>query len=647
MKISMKKLLLLFVYLSPILGIAGGPGYEWEKDRKRYTLTATEQTMPELIIKDHKQFDYVLEDNQFLMYATVHVIVLVNNSEAIQKHNRIYLPMRNTFELTDFKARAISKDGKVILFDKNNMKELNNEESGSSMRIFAIEGIEMGSEIEYYYVRKMSSRLFDRVMMQADVPVKTASFQLSCPGHLKFDFKSYFDFPAIKEEKKDDVNVYTALMNDVPALKTEPFSFHESNLKRIEYKLAYNNARSNARLYTWEDAAKTFYGILSTLDKDDEKAIDKFIKTLGDNPSASTDSRIRNIETKIKTSIQLNEQSNDPSLDKPHSITKVKIASREGITKLFFGIFNRLSIPCQPVVTCDREKSKFDATFDTWDYLDEYVLYFPETKGYLAPYAQTTRYPLIPSEFTAHEGLFIEPFEVGEVKSALGSIKQIPAADYTLNTDNLDISVSFAEDLASNTIKIKREFSGYNASFILPYFHLMTEDQKREMVDQLTKQTAPDLEMKSWVAKPLDDKFLVDVDFKSTHFLEKAGPRILFKVGELIGPQVEMYRDDKRVTDIENNYNRGYDRTLKINIPEGYVVKNADDIKFSVLYKEKDELPFLFQSDYTIENGVLTINIKEYYKQIFAPVARYEDYRKVINASADFNKVTLILERKK
>ena len=57
--------------------------------------------------------------------------------------------------------------------------------------------------------------------------------------------------------------------------------------------------------------------------------------------------------------------------------------------------------------------------------------------------------------------------------------------------------------------------------------------------------------------------------------------------------------------------------------------------------------PFLFQSDYTIKDNILEISIKEYYKEIFAPLARYEDFRKVINASADFNKVTLVLEKGK
>jgi hypothetical protein len=36
-----------------------------------------------------------------------------------------------------------------------------------------------------------------------------------------------------------------------------------------------------------------------------------------------------------------------------------------------------------------------------------------------------------------------------------------------------------------------------------------------------------------------------------------------------------------------------------------------------------------------------------YYTAIYAPLHRYEDFRKVINAAADFNKVTLVLEKLK
>lgn len=646
---KMKTYFHLLFLLLPAAALANFTPYEWDANRTRTKLTADEQKLSELVIKNHMQYDYVLENNEFLMYTTIHRIVFVNNNEAIQKHNRIVIPMINTMDLVEIKARSINSGGKVVRFDKNNIKELKEEESGNAYRIFAIEGIELGSEVEYYFIRKMRSSLFQRATMQMDVPVKEATFALTCPKHLKFDFKSYFDFPAVTENELAEVNAYTAAMQNVPAMKKESFSFFEANLKRIEFKLAYNTARSHARMYTWDDAAKTFYGILTQLEKDDLKATDRFVKTLDDDATAPMAKRIKNIEKKIKTLVQVNGESADPALDKVASIVKYKVASRQGITRLFFAVFDRLAIECHPVVTCSREGGKFDGEFDSWSYLDDYLLFFPETDGYLAPYVMETRYPLVPAEFTGQEGLFIESFTVGDLKSGLGTVKPIPAAEYIHNLDNLDIDVTFAEDFSSNNVKIRRTFGGYNSSFFAPYYHLMTEEQRLSMVEELTKQTAPDPKFNKWSAKPLEDgpvdQFLIDVDFQSAHFLEKAGPRILFKLGQLIGPQVEMYREDDRMTGIENEFNRGYEREIRVRLPKGYTIKNAQDLKFDVTYKDKESTPFLFQSDYDLKDGLLTVKIKEYYKELYAPVSRYEDYRKVINAAADFNKITLVLEK--
>jgi hypothetical protein len=622
--------------------------YEWEKNRSRYSLSKTDTELSELILKQHTQYDYVLEDNQFLMYSTIHRIVYVNNNEAIQKHNRIVISMNNTLELIDVKARAIGKDGKAVFFDKSNLKELKNEETGNAFKIFAIEGIELGSEVEYFFTRKMSASIFDRVFMQFDAPVKENSLELSCPQHLKFDFKTYYNFPDVKAADTPERNVYRTSMQDVPALKSEPFSYFSTNRKRVEFKLAYNTARSQARLYTWDEAAKTFYKILSTISKDDEKALDKYVKSLGDKPSNKLDERIRNVENKIKKEIQVNKEGGDES-NQIASILKYKLASHQGMTSLFLAVFDRLKISCQPVVTCSRESIKFDGSFDSWAFLDDYILYFPDTKQFLEPYIFELRYPLVQPDYTAQQGLFIEPIAVGEVKSALSSINVIPPAEYSVNIDNLDIEVMFNEDLASNQIHQKREFGGYNAAYLAPYYDVMSADQRTNMINEIIKQTAPDAVIKNSKAfvspTAQGSNFIVDVDFQSNHFLEKAGPRILFKAGELIGKQIEMYRDDERTTVVENEFNRKYYRTIKIHIPKGYKVRNGDDLKFDIAYRDQDLTPFLFKSDYTIKDNVIEIIIDEYYKEIYAPLSRYEDFRKVVNAAADFNKITLVLEK--
>ena len=53
-----------------------------------------------------------------------------------------------------------------------------------------------------------------------------------------------------------------------------------------------------------------------------------------------------------------------------------------------------------------------------------------------------------------------------------------------------------------------------------------------------------------------------------------------------------------------------------------------------------------FTSDYKVEGNTIKVHIMEQYRRIFLPVADYDNFRKVINSSADFNKVVLVLEKK-
>jgi hypothetical protein len=53
-----------------------------------------------------------------------------------------------------------------------------------------------------------------------------------------------------------------------------------------------------------------------------------------------------------------------------------------------------------------------------------------------------------------------------------------------------------------------------------------------------------------------------------------------------------------------------------------------------------------FVSNYKLEGNLLTINIDEYYKQVLQPLDIFPTFQKIINAAADFNKVTLLLEKK-
>lgn len=208
--------------LAPVTAFSAGVGptvYEWESDRSRYDLTDQEEILGEYVLKLHNQYDYVFEDNQFMLYYTVHRIVRVNNDEAIQRNNRIYISMGGVIDLVSLKARSINASGKVVNFDTSNLKELKDEETGRGFRIFAIEGVELGSEIEYFYVLKKNPSLYDRVFTQFGTPVRGSTFRLTCPKHLKFDFQTYNCYAPIGEAAStEDRNVYEGEMQNIPLL---------------------------------------------------------------------------------------------------------------------------------------------------------------------------------------------------------------------------------------------------------------------------------------------------------------------------------------------------------------------------------------------------------------------------------------------
>lgn len=624
-----------------------GRSYDWEKSRKPYQLSTAEDSFPEYVLKLYRGYHYEWENNNLVTYLTEHRITKVKTTNAIERHNRINISMRNVQSIIALKARSINKQGKVTNFDQKNLKEVKDEKTDNTYRIFAIEGVETESEIEFFYTLKTQPKTQESYYFQQETPVREFDFHMTSPKALVFDFRVYNDKGKVESDTLQEQNRYRYNATGIKGLHEEAFTFVDAYRKRVDFKLAYNFTNSTARLNTWADAGRTFYKLVSESSKESDKELDKFIKTLKDNPQESPVARIKLIEDKIKSSIRINNNSADPSLDELSEILKSRQASASGITKVLFMTYERLGIPIQLVLTCSREFAKFDGSFDSWSFLDEYLFYFPQTNGFLVPDRFELRYPLIPQNLCGHSGLFIEPVSVGDLKTGITWIRDIPALPYTSDSDNLNIEVQFAEDLESNQINHTRIFVGYDAASMIPYYEAMSEEQRKKFIEDIFRSGIPDLELDKWSVNTsvVDNlpKIELSTRYKTNFFLERAGPRILFKVGELIGTQSELYSEEVRNLPVENTHNRGYSRLLKINIPKGYRINNLEALKMQVEYKDGNRIPFLFVSDYTMSGDVLTIKIEEYYKELYAPLERYEDFRRVINAAADFNKITLVL----
>ena len=623
--------------------------YKWEDNPKFVTPEDQGDTPLYVIyIGDHYQYDY--EDGNFIVYKTTHRVYKVQNAEALERVNRIYIPLRSTLDLMAVQARAIAPNGAVTLLDENNIKELEEEDSG--YKIFAIEGAQSGGEIEYFYTQKMSGGVFGVEQFQYNYPILEYEFSMSMPENLEYEFRvRNDDGKVVQTDTTDTENTYRFSTNKVPALYSESFSAYDASLKRIDFKLAYNSASGKKRMNTWGEAGMRVFSQLTIQDKDEAKAVAAIIKETKQAEGSGLKG-MKAAEHYIKTNFYFDDEIG-PNADRIDFIAKNKFGSARGFTRLFVAMAGYFGLDYEVVLSCDRFKANFDPDFDSWSYLDDFMIYFPTEGKYLSPTSFSFRVGTIPSSLITNYGLFIRPEKVQDFIHPVSRTDQIPEPDYKSNFDNMFIDVSFTDDLSANQIHLKRSFLGYSAQYYKAAELYLEEERKKEMLEEVVKFLALDAAIDELVVSEADKTasgwegpFIVDSDFTTSGYLQNAGSTILLEVGKMIGPQSEMYQENTRQTEVCNQYNRGYYRELNITIPDGFVIENPDDINLKEEVKEGDDVIYVFDATYEISGNVLSIKIDEWYDRVYYPIEKFEEFRKVVNAAADWNKVVLVMKEK-
>ena len=122
---------------------------------------------------------------------------------------------------------------------------------------------------------------------------------------------------------------------------------------------------------------------------------------------------------------------------------------------------------------------------------------------------------------------------------------------------------------------------------------------------------------------------------------------MLFKIGELIGSQVQMYQEKPRQLPAEMEYPHVLYRKIRFEIPAGYTAKNLADLNIDIQQTSEAVVTMGFVSSYKLTGNTLDVEVLETYRNIKYLPSEFEVFKKVINAAADFNKVVLVLKKKK
>ncbi|WP_029038777.1 DUF3857 domain-containing protein [Salinimicrobium xinjiangense] len=649
-------LILLF-----FLGLQTGVGqeqpyfidYDWENNPVYKVDTSVTEDILELKSKVVTEFIYDKNDD-LVEYFLEHRVMWLNSDHAIERFNKVYLPHSGSTELLVSKARVVTGDGKILELDKSNIFTASDEETGRQYKYFAFEGIEKGSFIEYFYVEQRNPNYNgNRLFLQSDIQKEQVEFDFFAPKNLVFTFKAYNGLPSVERDTLTQNKLHWKLgVDGIEKLEEEELSAYNATRASVVYKLDHNLYNNQKDLSSYGGISQNIYAFYyPEHSKKTQKALDKFIaEVFGKERSGEEETVIRKLEFFIKNNVYYTEGSADALKDLDVVLEK-KVANETGMLKLYTAALTALDIKHDLVLTCDRQDLKFDKDFEAYNFLQDFLIYFPKNKKYLSPVERASRYGFPPAYLTDTYGLFIKKVSVGTLTSGLGKIDYIEPVKAEKTTDKMLINVEFSPgDLSAINVHLDRGLSGYYGMYIHPFMNLVQEKDKKELIDnfafnldeaaEITNKDLLNADPELFGLQPL--QFVLD--FKSAAFMEKAGNKYIFKIGELIGRQIELYQEKERKLPLENEFQRSYYRTIKIEIPEGYRISNLDDLNIHNTFSSNGEEVLSFHSFYEVKDNILNITADEHYRVNIVDVNRYEDYRTVINSAADFNKISLILE---
>lgn len=622
--------------------------FQWQVKPTIYSIDKQFENAAAVYIMDERINEYIIEKDGFFLYRTIHRIVHINNDKGIESFNKIYLPFNEGIEMVDVKARTILPGGKIVELNKNNIKDLKDEDG--EYKIFALEGLTKGCQVEYYFTIKKNPSFFGREVISSRIPSMKSRFELIMPDHLVFETKSYNGLPDSKDTVHNNKRHLIIVDEKLAEAEDEKYSMYDASLKRVDFKLSYNTAKNaNERLFTWSELAKKVYEIYSTVS---DKELKKVKGLLDDIDAKGTEvEKITAIENYLKKNFITRDDIPSEDSEDLAGVIKDKMASHKAICKLYVALLNAAKINFQIVFTGDRSDYTIDRNFENWNNTKNFLLYFPSTKKFMAPTEIEYRYPWIPPTWGETNGLYCVATTIGNFTTAVGDIKNIAMEDVKHSYSNMDISLKIEKDDAV-MVTVKQLYGGYTASnYRMPFVYLPADEQK-DILKQMVKfgTNSENIISHSFENREMEQAdpykpFVINATVKSTNLVERAGEKLIVKIGEVIGEQAEMYDAKARTTDIDVNFPHLLVRNIKLEIPEGYTVKNLEDLNIHQLVKDKNSETMGFVSTYTLTGNILNITVKESYNRVTYPMDQYEEFKKVINAAADFNKVLLVLDK--
>lgn len=569
------------------------------------------------------------------MYTTIHKLYQINNEKGLERNNTIYISMSGSISLASIKARVIKPNGIIKNFDKSNIKEVDNIKDKGNYKIFAIEGLEVNNQLELLYTLKKHHNNTGTILMQNTYDIKKSQILLRVPSNKNIDFKVYNTKYDTKKELKNFNHLYTVTAYNLEGIEKEKMSARVASMAKLYY-----NSNSNSYSSLWGTLANNFKVLLNT--SKSKKIVKHFKKKhIIANNNYSKSVLLHKISDYINTFNYTKDE--DLNTSNLKQIYRSKKVDKYGVIRLYSVLCKEFDIDLNIVISSNKYIHKFDTTFYSNINFEYLQLYFPNLERYL----DISKFPIAPllpvANTTDNEGIFINRNHYNFKKI------QSPSYKTSMSTNLFDISL----DLDNETTNVKniKQHTGYPALY-------RRFSEKNVSVDKIDKyhewscnNSIKDIKVLNFEIEYKDLKYTYDntpliykYEYSTEELLENLGDSYIFNIGSILGSQLELYQSTKRKLPVDVDYDHGYTYEIKFKIPEGYRIKNPENLTLNRKSLNEETITAQFISQYKIENKTLIINILENYSQTHYELDEYEGFKSAINGAYDFFKTSIILE---
>ncbi len=609
--------------------------YTWDDAPKFSAIPEEYQNQPAVVLFDKRWIHTRIGQYAFASFAMNHTAIKINKAEEINKYNKIKAEDNGYIrDLRDFHARIIKPNGTIRILPKDKIVEAEIDK----VKSIVFEGVEAGDILEYYFILKENPNASGVEVYQREIPVLQAEFTYTLQGVSLATFPS----PEFRQSIQNDKYFFSA--ENIPPLVEEKNALMVKNLVKLIYAISVPPLNP----YEWSVFLPRVFNKPSFQYFKKNQARE-FIEKL-DIKSGTTEEKLLKMDEYIKENFDFVWRGEKAKKITALSEGKQKLTGGD-IFDLYGYTLQQLKIPYKVVVGMSKEMGDVSLSQFIPPLSHEFMYYIPETQKFISPYEKYLSYGYPMYEVQGTNGVTFTP---GAKVTSTDFGFPIAPADFTIiETEN---QVVLSEDLSTAQIEKTYSNNGYEGQLNRNWFKYLKEnEEEKETVEYLKKRAFEGIDVKIQTYTFQNTEFkhnhtntplLINIKSETTQPLtEPAGNLLLVNLGTVIGKQTDLYQENTRKHDVYLSYAKTYKHKIIFTIPEGYAVESYKDL---VIEKTMDGNPSKncsFKSTAKIEGNKVIIEVFEIYKFIHYPVSAYQEYRKVINASADFNKASLVLKK--